>query len=235
MAKTGEQLVDEIRALVGRDATIDKGVITDARCTGWLNDGQKEIARKCVGLDCLGFDNNSSLDTTQTLKYAVADITVGDTSTMERVNRIFEVYYLNGLESRHLTYMFPDEFDNAYPDPTHTNVPKDRPTHWTRRGGYVEIFPLCQTAYCDDDLRFVGDFWPHDLTTNDTTYSDICDADEGLIAYGTWKAWGAIGGQQGTIEELKWKKKFNDWLDDFKEESQTAYEWEGNMYGDTIE
>lgn len=230
MALTGAELTDEIQALVGRSST--DTLVDNTRCTRWQNEAQVRIARECVDLECLHFDNNSSLDTTQSLKYAIADITVGDTSTMERVNRVFDVYYLNGLESRHLVYMFPDEFDAAYPDPTHTNVAKDLPTHWTYVNGYIKIFPLCQTAYCDDDLRFVGDFWPHEFTTEDTTYSDICGADDGLIAYGAWKAWGAIG---NTVEELKWKKKFNDWLADLKDENETVHEWDGKMYGDELD
>jgi len=146
MALTGANLTDEIQAVTGR-TTAGEPLVDTTRCARWLNEGQVRIARECVDLECLHFNNSSSLDTTQTLKYAIADITVGDTSTMERVNRVFDVYYLNGLESKKLIWMFPDEFDAAYPDPTHTNVPKDIPTYWTRRGNYIEIFPLCQTAY----------------------------------------------------------------------------------------
>ena len=231
MALTGAGLTDEIQAVTGR-TTDGESLVTTARCARWLNEGQEKIARECVNLECLNFSNRDSIDTTQTLKYSVNDITVGDTSTMERVNRVFRVYYLNGLESTELTYMFTDEFDAEYPDPTHTNVPKNIPTHWTRRGNYIEIFPLCQTAYCDKDLRFVGDFWPHDLTTDDPTYSDICDGDKGLIAYGAYKAWGAIG---NIIEEVKWKKKFEEWLNEFKTDNDTLHEWGGNMYDDAIE
>lgn len=235
MALTGAGITDEIRANVGREGASDSGVITDARCTRWQNEAQRKIARECVDLSCLHFTNTDSIDTTQSLRYAINEISVGDNTTPDKVNRIFEVYYLDGNDSVHLTWMFPDEFDAAYPDPTHTDIAWDKPTHWTRRGANIEIFPLCACAYCDKDLRFEGDFWPEEFTTNDTTYSDICEADEGLIAYGTWQAWGAIGGRQGTIEELKWKKKFNDWLDDFKTENETVHEWGGNMYGDEIE
>ena len=234
MALTGAELIDEVQAVTGRTAS-GESLVDVTRCIRWINEGQEKIARECVNLECLSFDNRDSIDTTQTLKYPVADITVGDTSTLERVNRVFDVYYLNGLESRKLTYMFTDDFDAEYPDPTHTNVPKNRPTHWTRRGNYIEIFPLCQTAYCDDDLRFVGDFWPHDLSVADTTYSDICEADEGLIAYGAWKAWNAIGGNQATLEALKWKKTFNDWLGDFKDRNEILHEWDGNMYGEELD
>jgi len=234
MALTGAELIDEVQAVTGRTAS-GEPLADVTRCIRWINEGQEKIARECVNLECLSFDNRSSIDTTQTLRYAVADITVGDASTLERVNRIFDVYYLDGLESRKLTYMFTDDFDAEYPDPTHTNVAKDRPTHWTRRGNNIEIFPLCLTAYCNDDLRFIGDFWPHDLSVADTTYSDISGGDEGLIAYAAWKVWGAIGSPKGTLEALKWKKAFNDWLDDFKTDNETLHEWDGNMYGNAIE
>jgi hypothetical protein len=83
-------------------------------------------------------------------------------------------------------------------------------------------------------LRFEGDFWPHDLTTDDPTYSDICEADEGLIAYGAWKAWNSIGGRDAAIESLKWKKTFNDWLDDFKDRNEVLHEWDGKEYGEDL-
>ncbi len=234
MALTGAGLIDEVQAVTGRTASGE--ALADAtRCARWLNEAQEKIARDCKDLECLSFDNRDSIDTTQTLRYPISDITVGDASDLERVNRVFDVYYLNGLESRKLTYMFVDDFDTEYPDPTHTDVPKDRPTHWTRRGNNIEIFPLCQTAYCDDDLRFVGDFWPHDLSAADTTYSDISGGDEGLIAYAAWKIWNAIGGNQATLEALKWKKTFNDWLSDFKDENEVLHEWDGNMYGEGID
>lgn len=235
MALTGEELTDEVQAVTGR-TTSGEPLVDTTRCTRWLNEAQERIARECVDLECLHFKNTDSIDTTQSLRYAINEISVGHKdSTTTEVNRIFEVYYLDGNESRRLIWIFPDEFDAMYPDPTHSDIAWDKPTHWTRRGTNIEIFPLCACAYCDKDLRFEGDFWPHDLTTDDPTYSDISGGDEGLIAYGAMKAWGAIGGQQATLEELKWKKKFNDWLDDFKIDNETLHEWNGDMYGSDID
>ncbi|MHC4464786.1 MAG: hypothetical protein ACYS30_25655, partial [Planctomycetota bacterium] len=85
MALTGAELTDEIQAVTGR-TTSGEPLVDTTRCTRWLNEAQKKIARECVDLECLHFSNRDSIDTTQTLKYAVADITVGDTSTAERVN-----------------------------------------------------------------------------------------------------------------------------------------------------
>ncbi len=232
-ALTGAELIDEVQAVTGRTAS-GEALADTTRCARWINEGQVRIANECVNLECLAFKNTSSLDTSVQLKYDIAEITVGDTSTLERVNRIFDVYYLDGNESRKLVYMFPDEFDSMYPDPTHTDIPKTFPTHWTRRGNYIEMMPLCLTIYADKDLRFDGDFYPHDLSTADATYSDISGGDEGLIAYAAWKVWNAIGGNTATLEAVKWKKAYNDWLTDFKDRNEILHEWDGNMYGEEL-
>ena len=121
-----------------------------------------------------------------------------------------------------------DEFDEMYPDPTHTDIPHTQPTHWTRRGNTIEMFPLCLTTYCDKDLRFDGDFYAGDFTTNDASSSDITGADEGLIMYGVARAWEAIGDQKTSFV---WDKKFDIWLDDFKAQNDDLDEWDGKMFG----
>jgi len=234
MALTGAELIDEVRSIVGREGAATVGVITDTRVNRWLNDAQATIVEECVGLHGMSFKNTASLDTTQTLAYAISEITVGDSSTDERVCRITDVYYLDGLLSKKLVWMGTDEFDDAYADPTHSDVAKTEPTHWTRRGNNIEMFPLCLTANCNKDLRFDGDFYAGDFTLNDASGSDISSADEGLIAYGAWKAWGAIGGRAATLEEMKWKKTFNDWLDDYRNQNDDLDEWDGKMFGDEL-
>ena len=229
---TGELLTDEIREIVGRPGAAASGVITDARVTRWLNEAQTEIVDKCVGLHGMSFKNTTSLDTTAVLKYAIADITVGDTSVEDAVCRVTDVWYLDGNETRQLQFMMTDEFDEQWPDPTHSDIPLTIPSAWTRRGVYIEIMPLGVTAYYDKDLRFDGDRYAGDLTTNDAAGSDITGADEGLIAYGAWKAWGAIGGPKATLEELKWKRNWDNWLDDFRDQNDDLDEWDGKMFGD---
>ena len=228
MALTGEELTDEIRAIVGREGAADKGSITDTRVTRWLNEAQVEIVEKCPGLHGMSFKNTISLDTTVTLSYSIADITVGDISVEDAVCRIWDVYYLNGNLSVHLDFMMTDEFDEMYPDPTHTDIPHTQPTHWTRRGNTIEMFPLCLTTYCDKDLRFDGDSYAGDFTTNDASSSDITGADEGLIMYGVARAWEAIGDQKTSFV---WDKKFDIWLDDFKAQNDDLDEWDGKMFG----
>ena len=228
MALTGAALTDEIRAIVGREGSADKGVITDTRCTRWLNEGQEKIVDECDGLHCMQFKNTTSLDITATLSYAISDITVGDSTTGERIARIWDVYYLDGNESVHLEWMGVDEFDEKYPDPTHSDIATSKPTHWTRRANNIEIFPLCSSGYYDNDLRFDGDYYAADFTTNDTTGSDISKADDGLIMYGVARAWEAIGDQKASII---WDKKFYAWLDDYKAQNDNLHEWDGKMFG----
>jgi len=234
MALTGAEIVDEIREIVGRPGSSDMGVITDVRVTRWVNEGQSEIVEQCIGLHSMSFKNTTSLDTTVTLAYDFSDITVGDSSTGERVCRIYDVYYLDGNESVKLDFMFTDDFDSKYPDPTHTDVAKTEPTHWTRRKNAIEMFPLCLTANCNKDLRFDGDYYAADFTTNDSTAGDISGADQILIAYGSWKAWGAIGGKEATREEIKWKLKYTERLDDFRAMNDDLDEWDGNIYVNEI-
>ena len=229
MALTGAQLADEVQVSVGR-TTSSEPLITNARVTLWLNEAQLKIAEECIGLESLSFKNTTSLDTSVQLKYSITDITVTDTT--EKVNRIWYVGYLDGDESIELNWMFPDEFDEEYPDPTHSDIPKDRPTHWTRRGGYIEMFPLCLTEYCNKNLRFDGDFYPREFTTEDASYSDLSNADKGLKLYAIAEAWGAIGNE---TKSLIWRKKFDMWLDDFKADNENLPEWGGKMYGNGFE
>ncbi len=235
MALIGSQLIDEVRAIVGREGSTDSGVITDTRITRYLNEAQEAIVEECVGLHSMSFVNTTSLDTTAQLKYAISDITVGDLSTGgERIARIWDVYYLDGEDSRHLTWMSTDEFDEKYPDATHSDIATGKPSHWTRRGQYIEIFPLPSSGYYDKDLRFDGDYYAADFTTNDATASDISLADEGLIAYAAWKAWGSISGKEATLEEVKWKMTYQEWLEGFKAKNDNLHEWDGNLYGNEL-
>lgn len=231
MALTGAKLTDEIQTLTGR-AGSGEPLVDNTRCTRWQNEGQRKIVEKCPELHSMSFKNTTSIDTTQLLSYSIADITVGD-STDRTVCHIFDVYYLDGNESRHLTFIPTDEFDAAYPDPTHSDHSFTKPTHWTRRGNNIEMFPLCATAYCDKDLRFDGDFYARDFTTEDASVGDISGADEGIIKYGVWQAWESIVG--GQANALVAKAGFYEWLNGFQEQNDTLHEWEGNLYGGDID
>lgn len=241
---TGEQLTDEVKEIIGRSE--DTVLITDTRVARWLNEAQDRIIEECPGLHSLTFKNTTSIDTTVTLRYAISDITVGDSSD-NRVCHIFDVWYLDGNESRHLNFLHIDEFDEEWPDPTHSDIPKTKPSYWTRRGNYIEMTPLCLTAYCDKDLRFDGDYYPRDFTLNDAGASDFsqADADKGLILYAVGEAWAAIGSGEALAKSQLWKKKFSNpeplpgedvgWLEKFKARNDILYEWEGNLYGDGLE
>ncbi len=222
------QMVDEVQAITGR---VDDAVLIDpTRVTWWLNDGQKAIVDECPGLLCNYAKNVISVDTTQKLTYALTDWTFGDVTT-QGIAHILGLWYLDGNESVKLKFTHIDEWDAEYPDPTHTDYDFNKPERWTRRGNNIEVFPLCATAYCDKGLRIDGNFYPADFST-DGTYSDLSNADEGLIRYGVAQAWRAIG------EEPKaelWEGKFLSWLEDYKNKNNRLQEWPGNLYDDAIE
>ncbi len=227
---TGETLTDEIQALCGREG--DTKLITDVRVTRWLNEAQRMIAEKVPVLHELTFKNTTSLDTTVQLSYPLADITSGllDDTASNHVVHIFDIVVLDGNETRWLKFRPIDEFDELYPDPTHTDIPHTRNVSWTRRGNNVELMPLCLTEFCDKDLRFDLGFYPVDLTTNDSDESNLKDADDGLIAYGVWKSFIAIGSEMATDAAI-WKTTFTEWLEDYKDQNDTMHEWDGFWYG----
>lgn len=235
MAKTGAQLTDSVQTNVGR--LEDPVLIDNTLVTEFLNEAQRKIADEIPGMHSLTFKNTTSFDTTQVLQYNIRDITVGDLTpvdfgdtTANTVNRIFNVHYLDDNESRRLTFVHTDEWDKIS-DPTNVNLlPFTRANSWTRRGDFVEIRPICLTENCDNDLRFDGDYYPTDFTTETACKSELRKADEGLVFYATSRAWGAIGGE--SINEAKWLAKFNAWLEDYKQRNDDLYEWDGDIFSD---
>jgi len=220
-------ITDEIQALCGR--TNDAVLITDAHCARWQNEAQRIIAEKVPGLHELTFKNTTSLDTTVQLRWPLAEITSGlsDVTTSNRTAHVFDIFYLDGNLTRKLTYLPIDEFDNQYPDPTHTDIPHIQPNAWTRRGNYAEVMPLCLTEYCDKDFRFDIGVYPIDIT--DALSSSLNDADEGLIDYGVWQAFVAIGAEKATDAAI-WRAKFFEWFEEYKSQNDTMHEWSGNWY-----
>jgi len=222
-------ITDEIQALCGR--TGDTVLITDARCARWQNEAQRIIAEDVPGLHELSFKNTISFDTTATLSWPLAEITSGllDVTTENRVAHVFSVWYLNGNESRKLRYIPIDEFDEKYPDPTHTDIPATICNIWTRRGNNIEIMPICLTENQDKDLRFDIGVYPIDIT--DALSSSLNDADEGLIAYGVWQAFVAMGSERATDAAI-WRASFFAWLEKYISQNDTMPEWGGNWYED---
>jgi hypothetical protein len=232
---TGAELTDEIQVLVGRPGGTDE-IVDNTRCARWINECKRQICEEIPGIEKLKFKNTTSLDTTVTLSYALSEITVGDLSNDDRICHIYDVWYLDGLESRRLKFVHSDEFDAKWPDPTHADMPRNIPIWWTRRGDNIEMYPLCATAYANKDLRFDGDYYDADFTTNDASASDISGADNVIIAYGVWKAWMAIGNQipGASAEAIKAQANYTRELDDFRQHEESLTQWDGNMYSDGI-
>jgi hypothetical protein len=230
MALTCASMVSEVQALCGR--TGDTVLICPTQVLRWFNDAQRDIAQDVRGLDALTFKNTGSLDTTAVLRYAIGDITGGDYTT-QPVMDVWRVTYLDGQDSKKLTFVHTDEFDSNWPDPTHSDSVFGKPSHWTRRGSNIEIRPVCSSGYYDKDLRFDGQFYPREFTDADVTvYADISNADDLLKLYALSKAWHAIGkidkGVDYSIQYDAAKSHYQDY-------AERLDAWTGGMYDDDIE
>lgn len=246
---TGEGLTDEIRALVGREGAGDAGVITDARVTRWVNEGQKRVADECPGLPELVFRNPAIGEgtaafthtiATDTVHYAISDLTFAGGAeyndlTDEAAMFISNIWHVDGANSLHLTFYPNDEFDEMMIDPTSSEVVTHRPVRWTRRGDNIEVAPRPSSTYNGDGLRIDGMRTPQEFTTNDTTASELPDVDDGLILYGTAKAWQAIGDE---VRYDIWMRKFTNpltgdgWMERYRDNYSKMEAWEGNLYGE---
>lgn len=240
MALSCQEMIDEIQARTGRTGSNENPpLVTDlTRCTRWINEGQRVISEQVPSIPSLNFNNRSSLDTTGTITYTITDITIGDVTTSRKPCRIDQVWYLDGNDSVELDYKPPDEFNSLHPDPTHSDEYFGIPKQWTQfNNTEIVIYPYCDSAYWDKDLKFAGDYFPADFTTDSTSYSDISGADELLIQYGIWQAWKAIG---NTAEEIKARKTWSNpepapgeeigLLEKFKDKAVSMPGWIWNLY-----
>lgn len=231
------EIIDEIQARTGRTEANEELVDT-TWCTRRLNKAQETIIRQIPDIPSLNFSNRSSIDTTGTVRYTINEISVGPDVTTRVPCRITDIWYLDGNDSKQLRYLPPDDFDTLHPDPTHADEAFGKPKHWTQRNNTeIEIYPYCSSGYWDKDLKFVGDYYPLDFTTDSTVSSDISMADELLIQYGVWQAWKAIG----NIDEERRARKI--WsnpepamgeeiglLEQFKDKATAMPGWSWNLY-----
>lgn len=219
----------EVKNLCGR--TDDAVLITANQVTTWMNEAQRDIVLRVPGLHAMGFKNTASLDTTQTLRYAISDITLDYTTQV--ISTVWNVFYMDGQDSKRLHWVHTDEFDANWIDPTNSESVTGRPHHWTRRGAYIEIRPLCATAYCDKGLRFDGDMFGRDFTSGDSTkYSDLSEADEGLKDYALSKAWRAIG---ETVKAVDCSRQYENFIENYQVRNDRLLEWDGNVFSSDIE
>lgn len=228
MAQTCDEMATEVQALCGR--TDDTVLIAAAQLTTWFNEAQRDIVDRIPGLHGMTFKNTTSHDTTQTLAYAIGDITAGD-YTSQPISSIWDVWYLDGADSLRLHFVHTDEFDAQWPDPTNDDAVFDRPYWWTRRGSNIELVPLSGCSYCDKDLRFDGDFYARDLTAASADSSDITGAEEGLKMYALAKAWRAIGDK---VKAVDYSVQYEQWLDNYEHKNNRLNEWDGGLYSDNI-
>jgi len=231
MARTCAELITEIQALCGR--TGDTVLITSARVLVWLNEAQKDIAEYVPNLHELAYKNTISLEITQTLKWPFADITFDvtyDNTTTNHIAHVFNIFLLDGNESAKLTYLPIDEFDDNWPDPTHSDTPTNQSIVWTRRGNYAEIMPLCNTNDCTKNWRIDVAKYPKDFTGTASAVSSILsDADNLLMAYGVWKSFVAMG-KETADDAAIWRNEYYTLREEYKDKNDTMHEWQGGTY-----
>ena len=232
MALGCSDLIAEVKELVGRGTNVvDSNLITNDRVMQWLNQAQEIIVEECADVPSLKFKNITSVDTTQKLSYPFSDLTSSDWTAPE-VAYIADVFYLNGTDSVKLNYVFTDEFDVEFPDPTHSDFAFDKPHWWTQRNKTIEIVPLCATAYHNKTLRIDGIFYAKDFSsTTATRVSDITRADEWLVYFSVAQAFAAIGDKP---QEDSYTAKFNQWQETYKNKQTRLHMWEGNLYSDDL-
>jgi len=251
MALTGEALVDEVRAVIGREGSDTQGTITDTRVTRWLNEGQKRIAQKCPGLPELDFRNPAIGDATtafthtfvtDTVNYAISDLTFSggpayNDLTDEKALFVSNVWHMDGANSLRLEFMPIDEFDMFVIDPTSSDIVSDRPARWTKRGDNIEVSPRPSSTYNGDGIRIDGMRTPQEFTTNDATASEMEDVDEGLIMYAVAKAWRSIGdearhdiGMRSFTNPNPTATQTVGWLERYRDDYARMDAWDANIY-----
>lgn len=226
-----DELITEVRSCLGRDT--DDELVTDTRIIRWLNAAQEDLCEEVLGIPQLDMKNVDSVDTTEVLRYSLADWTspLSDVTTENRVCWPMAVYYVDGEDSHLLDYLPVDRFDEVI-DPTNSDAETGKPLFWTRRGDSLELRPLSACSYCDMDLRLDGQVYAPDFTYGSSCESVIRGADEGLIRYAVWKGWEAIGGEKGRMEQVNWKNKYEEWRNGFKAKTEIrAPQWDQNIYG----
>lgn len=220
MALTLSELITEVQALTGRED--DTVLITSARVTRFLNEGQDEIARACIGhVDLETKDADAITLVTGTYSYSYAAISPA-------VLHLWNAFYMDGTSSCEMLYRDTEDFDRDYPDPTQYD---GQPVEWTRRGSSIEVYPRPTSAENGKYIRL--DYAKKPTAFAVASLSATCtmtDADKGLIYYAVSEAFRAIGGHQAESDE--YKKWFYEWLGTYRQDKDGRYMAEGNRLFD---
>ena len=241
MSLSCEALIDEVQANTGRVG--DTELADTTRVTRWLNEAQRIIAERVPALRPLMVDN-TSLTTDQQLSYNLVDLTVGDETavtmadtTVSVINRIFNIGYVDGANSRRLRYTHIDEWDRTV-DPSSSDFAEGIPFRYTRRANTIEIRPIADAT---KTLRIIGDRWPVDFTTSSSSASELERVDEGLIMFAEAKTWRAIGDEARHNIRMKQFSNANPaaneefgWLEEYGRRENELHSWDGNLFSDNI-
>lgn len=151
----------------GSSLVLQSGTPLLSRCTDFLNRAQYLIARK------EDFLQATALATTIAgqLSYSLPS----------RFRSIFDMRFLDGINTRKLICVLPEEFDKRIPAPDVYTAQRSWFYVPYKNTGTFELFPIPPDAFT---LKLRYSYFPAPLAS-DSQVSDYTDLDDALVAYGT--------------------------------------------------
>ena len=172
--------------LYGHDASEGRKLIAAKEA---VNDAHKIIARVFDYDDLIVTDTSSASTVASTATYHLID----DWS-LTRPKDILTLRLMDDDNSRKLVYISPSKIDEQLPYPA--IIGEERPTRYTQRGFYIELFPIPDDAY---DMYIMYSQWPLPLS-DDADISSYANAniDDTIISLGVRMAQASLNNAEGT-------------------------------------
>jgi len=206
-------LITEIQLLTGRVG--DTEIVTSDQCVRWLNRAQLDIANACNAHINLVHKHDTAITlVADTYSYSIASLSPS-------LLHFLKAFYIDGTNSKKLSYVRTEDFDLAYPNPLSQST--GIPDEVTRRGMSLEVYPVPTSSEAGKYLRADYAKRPTAFTTSDlTALTDLTDAEEGLVFYATSKAFKAVAGEVLAESDRYWQY-YLAWLEGYRQE------WDGNL------
>jgi hypothetical protein len=211
------ELIAEVQALTGREN--DTVLITSARIIRWLNEAQIDIARICSGhINLETSDPDAITLVADTFSYSIAALNPS-------LLHLLKAYYMDGSQSRELSYTDTDTFDTAYPDIA--SLAGAIPQEYTRRGNTIEVFPKPTSSEAGKYIRLDYTKRPTAFSTGSLSATcELADADQGLIYYAVSEAYKAMGNKQDmalVYRNPQGTGHYDIWLSDYRKNYDGLY------------
>lgn len=147
-----------------------------------INDAHRNIARVRDFDELMVLDTaNATTTANQKLYHLTSNL------GLTRPKDIYSIRYMDEDNSRKLQYVNARQWDALIPYPESTNT--ERPTSYTRRGMYLELFPIPQA---NKSLYIMHSQWPATLS-NDSDETPYLWLDDVIITLATEIASGMLG------------------------------------------